>query len=120
MIIVKKRIKNQKFNKEKIFREKNKVYLQTRNFNIKNKIKKLKYTAEDLFKIIKNIQNTAYELNILNFKIHNVFNVSLLNKTDERVSLTKTLKIKARKKEYKIKEILKERKNKEKKKFLIS
>ena len=87
---------------------------------MKNEIKKLKHTAESLFRVIKNIQNTAYELNILNFKIHNVFNASLLSKTDERVSLTKTLEIKARKKEYEVRKILEERKNKKKKEFLIS
>ena len=113
-------MKNQKFKKEKIFREENKVYLQTRNLDIKNEMKKLKHTAKDLFRVIRNIRNIAYELNILNFRIHNVFNASLLNKTDERVSLTKTLEIKARKKEYKVKEILEERKNKRKKEFLIS
>ena len=120
MIIAKKRIKNQRFKKEKIFRKEDKVYLQTRNLNIKNEIKKLKHTTEDFFKVIRNIRNTVYKLNISNFTIYNVFNASLLNRIDERVSLTKTLEIKARKKEYKIREILKERKNKRRKKFLIS
>ena len=115
LIIVKERIKDQKSKKEKIFKKEDKIYLQTRNFDMRNKIKKLKHTAENLFKIIRNIRNTVYELNISNFKIHNVFNASLLNKTDERVSLIKKLKTKARKKEYKVKEILKERKNKRKK-----
>ena len=87
---------------------------------MKNEIKKLKHTAESFFRVIKNIRNTAYELNILNFKIHNVFNASLLSKTDECVSLTKTLEIKARKKEYEVEKILRERKNKRKKEFLIS
>ena len=80
----------------------------------------MRYTEEDFFKIIKNIRNTVYELNILNFRIYNVFNASLLNKIDKRVSLTKTLEIKARKKEYKVRKILKKRKNKRKKEFLIS
>ena len=111
LIIVKKRMKNQKSEKEKIFKKRNKVYLQTKNLNIKNEMKKLKHTAEDFFKVIRNIRNIVYELNILNFKIHNVFNASLLNKADERVSLTKTLEIKARKKEYKVREILEKRKN---------
>ena len=77
-------------------------------------MKKLEHTTEDLFKVIKNIRNIVYELNISNFRIHNVFNASLLSKTDESVSLTRTLEIKARKKEYKVKKILKERKNKRK------
>ena len=83
-------------------------------------MKKLKHTAESLFKVIRNIRYTTYKLDILNFKIHNVFNAFLLNKADESVFLTKTLEIKTRKKEYKIREILSERKNKEKKEFLIS
>ena len=84
---------------------------------MKNEMKKLEHTVE---RVIRNIQNTAYELNISKFRIHNVFNALLLNKTDKRVSLTKTLEIKARKKEYKVREILKERKKKKKKEFLIS
>ena len=87
---------------------------------MKDEMKKLNHTAENLFKVIRNIRNTTYELNILNFRIYNVFNVSLLNKANERVSLTKTLKIKAREKEYEVREILKERKNKGRKEFLIS
>ena len=83
-------------------------------------MKKLRHTTEKLFRIIRNIQNTAYKLDILNFKIHNIFNAFLLKKADECISLTKTLEVKTRKKEYEIREILKERKNKKKKKFLTS
>ena len=87
---------------------------------MKDEMKKLNHTIKKSFKIIRNIQNTTYELNILNFKIHNVFNASLLDKTNKRVSLIKTLEIKVREREYKIKEILKERKNKKRKEFLIN
>ena len=120
LIIAKKKIKNQKFEKERIFKKENKVYLQTKNLNMKNKIKKLKHMTESFFKIIRNIQNTAYKLNISNFRIHNVFNALLLNKIDESVFLTKTLKIKAREKDYEVREILRERKNKKRKEFLIN
>ena len=113
-------MKDQKSKKEKIFKKENKVYLQTKNLDMKNEMKKLEHTAEDFFKIIKNIRNTAYELNISNFKIHNVFNASLLNKTDKSVSLTKTFEIKTREKKYEVKEILKERRNKKKREFLVS
>ena len=61
-----------------------------------------------------------YKLKISNFKIYNVFSVSLLNRADLSTFLTKILKIKARKKKYKISEILKERKNIRRKEFLIS
>ena len=83
-------------------------------------MKKLKHTAKKLFQVIRNIQNTTYKLKISNFKIHNVFNASLLNKADLSTFLTKTLKMKARKKEYKINEILRKRKNIRRKEFLIS
>ena len=69
LIIVKKRMKNQKFEKKRIFREENKVYLQTRNFDIKNEMKKLKHTAEDFFRVIRNIQNTV--LRTEHFKLQN-------------------------------------------------
>ena len=120
LIIVKERMKDQKSEKEKIFKKEDKIYLQTRNFNMRNEMKKLKHTAESFFKIIRNIQNTVYELNISNFKIHNVFNASLLNKTDERVFLITTLEIKTRKRKYKVRKILNKRKNKRRKEFLVS
>ena len=83
-------------------------------------MKKLEHTAKKSFQMIRNIRNTTYKLKISNFKIHNVFNVSLLNKADSSTSLTKTLKVKTKEKEYKISEVLKERKNMKRKEFLIS
>ena len=113
-------MRNQKFKKEKIFKKEDKTYLQIRNLNLKEEIKKLKHIAKRLFRVIRNIRNTTYKLEISNFKIHNVFSVSLLNRADLSTFLTKTFKMKARKKEYKISEILKERKNVRRKEFLIS
>ena len=83
-------------------------------------MKKLKHTAKELFRVIRNIRNTTYKLKILNFKIHNVFSASLLNKADSSTFLTKILEIKAKEKEYEISEILRERKNMKRKKFLIN
>ena len=83
-------------------------------------MKKLKHTTKKLFWMIKNIRNITYKLEILNFKIHNVFSASLLNRANLSTSLTKILKIKARKKEYKISKILRKRKNMKRKEFLIS
>ncbi len=119
-MIAKKKMRNQKSEKEKIFKKEDKVYLQIRNLNLKEEMKKLRHTAKESFRVIRNIRNTAYELKISNFKIHNVFSASLLNKADLSTSLTKTLRIKTKEKEYEISEILRERKNKERKKFLIS
>ena len=96
------------------------MYLQIKNFNLKEEMKKLEHTAKKLFQMIRNIRNTTYELKILNFKIHNVFSAFLLNKVDSDTSLTKTLRVKTKKKEYEISEILRKRKNKKRKEFLIS
>ena len=87
---------------------------------MKDEMKKLDYIAEKLFRVIKNTRNTTYELDISNFKVYNVFNAFLLDKADECASLTKTLKVKVREKEYKVRKILRKRKNKGKKEFLIS
>ena len=120
LMIVKEKMRSQKSEKEKIFKEEDKVYLQIRNFNLKEEMKKLRHTAKESFRMIRNIRNTAYELEISKFKNHNVFSASLLNKADLSTSLTRTLRIKTRQKEYEINEILRERKYKRRKKFLIS
>ena len=106
LLIVKKRIRNQKSEKKKIFKEEDKVYLQIKNLNLKKEMKKLRHTAKELFQVIKNIRNTTYKLNILNFKIHNVFNAFLLDKTDLNTFLTRTLRVKTKEKEYEVSKIL--------------
>ena len=120
LMIAKEKMRSQKSEKEKIFKKEDKVYLQIRNLNLKEEMKKLRHTAKESFRMIRNIRNTTYELEISKFKIHNVFSASLLNKADSSTSLTKTLEVKTRQKEYEINEILKERKNKKRKEFLIS
>ena len=120
LIIVKEKIRNQRFKKEKIFKKEDKIYLQIRNLNLKEEIKKLKHTTKKSFQIIRNIRNTIYKLKISNFKIHNVFSTFLLSKADLSTFLTKILEMKIREKEYKISEILKERKIEKRKEFLIS
>ena len=120
LIIVKEKMRTRKSKKEKIFKKRNKVYFQIRNLNLKEEMKKLEHTAKESFRMIRNIRNTIYELEISNFKIHNIFNASLLNKADLNTSLTKILRMKTRKKEYEISEILRERKNMRRKEFLIS
>ena len=120
LMIVKEKMRNRKSEKEKIFKKENKVYLQIRNLNLKEEMKKLEHTAKESFQMIRNIRNTTYELKISNFKIHNVFSASLLNKADSNTSLTKILKVKTKEKEYEISKILRKRKNMRRKKFLIS
>ena len=120
LMIVKEKIRSRKSEKEKIFKKEDKVYLQIRNLNLKEEMKKLKHTAKESFRVIRNIRNTAYELKISNFKIHNVFSAFLLNKVDSSTFLTKTLRMKTKEKEYEISKILRKRKNMRRKKFLIS
>ena len=120
LMIVKEKMRNRKSEKEKIFKKENKVYLQIRNLNLKEEMKKLEHTAKESFRVIRNIRNTIYELKISNFKIHNVFSAFLLNKADLSTSLTKILRVKTKEKEYEISEILRERKNMRRKEFLIS
>ena len=120
LMIVKEKMRNRKSEKEKIFKKEDKVYLQIRNLNLKEEMKKLRHTAKESFQMIRNIRNTTYELEISNFKIHNVFSAFLLNKADLSTSLTKILRVKTKEKEYEISEILRKRKNKKRKEFLIS
>ena len=120
LMIAKEKMRSRKSEKEKIFKKEDKVYLQIRNLNLKEEMKKLRHTAKESFWVIRNIRNTAYELEISNFKIHNVFSASLLNKTDSSMLLTKILRMKTREKEYEISEILRKRKNMRRKEFLIS
>ena len=120
LMIVKEKMRNRKSEKEKIFKKEDKIYLQIRNLNLKEEMKKLKHTAERSFRVVRNIRNTIYKLKISNFKIHSVFSAFLLDRTDSSTSLTKILKVKIKEKEYEISEILKERKNMRRKKFLIS
>ena len=83
-------------------------------------MKKLKHTTKKSFQIIRNIRNTIYKLRISNFKIHNVFSASLLNKADLSTLLTKILKMKIKEKKYEISKILRKRKIKRRKEFLIN
>ena len=96
LMIAKEKMRSRKSEKEKIFKKEDKVYLQIRNLNLKEEMKKLRHTAKESFRVIRNIRNTTYELEISKFKIHNVFSASLLNKADLSTSLTKTLRIKTR------------------------
>ena len=82
-------------------------------------MKKLKHTAKESFRVIKNIKNTFYELKILNFLIHQTFYEVLLTKTDSSTSLTKSLEAKVRKKKFEVKKVLEKRTRRDKKKFLI-
>ena len=106
--------------KERIFQKEDKVYLNIKNLNLKDEMKKLKHTAEELFLIKRNIKNVTYELRISGTKIHKTFNANNLILTNSAISVTKRLKVKNKKKEYEINKILSERKMKERTKFFIN
>ena len=82
-------------------------------------MKKLRHTAEKSFRVIRNIKNTFYELEILNSSIHQTFYEVLLTKTDSSTSLTKSLEVKVRKKKFEVEKVLEKRTRRGKKKFLI-
>ena len=42
-------MRNRKFEKKKIFKKEDKIYLQIKNLNLKEEMKKLKHTAKKLF-----------------------------------------------------------------------
>ena len=113
-------MKKQHPGKERIFQKGDKVYLSTKNLNLKNEMKKLKHIAKESFLIQRNIKNVVYELCILKTKIHKTFNVNSFILTDTVISVTKKLKVKNKEKKYEVNKILKERKRKERTEFLIN
>ena len=49
LMIVKEKMRNRKSEKEKIFKKEDKIYLQIRNLNLKEEMKKLEHTAKKSF-----------------------------------------------------------------------
>ena len=106
--------------KERIFQKGDKVYLNTKNLNLKDEMKKLGHTAEGPFLVERNIKNVAYELRIPGTKIHKTFNANSLTLADPAIPVAKRLGVKNREKEYEVNKILGERKMKERTEFLIN
>ena len=74
---------NSKRKNASLLKEKNKIYLLTKNFKKKNKNKKLNLIKIETFCIKKVKKSKIYELNLLkNVKIHLIFNISLLKLID--------------------------------------
>ena len=117
--ILKEKMRTQHEGKERIFNSGDKVYVQTKNLKLKDEMKKLRHTAERSFRVIRNIKNTFYELEISNSSIHQTFYEVLLTKADSSTSLTKSLEVKVRKKEFEVEKVLEERTRRGKKEFLI-
>ena len=113
-------MKKQNSKKLKTFQKDDKVYLNIKNLNLKNEMKKLKHIAKELFLIKKNIKNVIYELRILKTRIHKTFNVNSFIVADLIILIIKRLNVKNKKKKYEINKILNERKYKERTKFFIN
>ena len=96
------------------------MYLNIKNLNLKNKMKKLKHIAKRLFLMKRNIKNVIYELRISEIKIHKTFNANNLILTNSTILIIKKLKVKNKKKKYEINKILSERKIRERTEFFIN
>ena len=120
LILTREKMRKQNPGKERIFQKENKVYLSIKNLNLKDEMKKLRHTAKGPFLIKRNIKNVAYELRILETKIHKTFNVNSLIMTDLTISITKALKVKNKEKKYEVNKILEKRKVKRRTEFFIN
>ena len=91
----------------------NKIYFFVKNFEKKNKSKKLKFVKIEAFFIKKIKEFKNYELNLFkNAKIYSIFNIFLLKLIDFNTFIQKTFHYKKQKeKEFEIKEILKKKIN---------
>ena len=113
-------MKRQNSEKKRIFQKKDKIYLNIKNLNFKDEMKKLKHTVEGPFLVKRNIKNVAYELRISGTKIHKTFNANSLTLADSTISVAKGLEVKNREKKYEVNKILNERKVKERTEFFIN
>ena len=102
---------NKKRKKGPQLKEKNKVYLLTKNLTTKRSIKKLNYNKVEPFLIRAVKRSVNYELSLLkNTRIHSVFHINLLKSVDLSTFIQKGFHFESSEKEYTVKEILK-RKN---------
>src|ERR1700733_14207066 len=70
---------NSKRFRKPLLQKKNKIYLLRQNIKTTRPSDKLNHKKLKLFKILRNIKNTTYELHLLlMMKIHSVFHISLL------------------------------------------
>ena len=83
-------------------------------------MKKLRHIAKESFLVKRNIKNVIYELRISEIKIHKTFNANSFTLTDLTISVIIKLRVKNKKKKYKVNKILKERKRKNRIKFFIN
>jgi len=89
-------------------KEKNRMYLLTKNLKIRKKSKKLNHVKIESFFIKAVKESINYELDLSkNAKVFLVFHISLLKSVDSSTSIQKTFHYKAQEKSwYEVKEIL--------------
>ena len=110
---------NKKHRNTLFFKKKEKVFLLQQNIKMKQSNKKLNHKKLRLFKIERKIEKLSYRLKLSHkIRIHSVFYISLLKKTNQNIEQYWT-KIKIDKKEYKVKYILKKQKISRKVYYLI-
>ncbi len=92
-------------------KEKNKMYLLTKNLKIKKKSKKLNHVKVESFFIKAVKESVNYELDLpKNVKVFLVFHMSLLKSIDLSTSIQKTFHYKSQEKNrFEVKEILKKK-----------
>jgi len=89
-------------------KEKNRMYLLTKNLKIRKKSKKLDHVKIESFFIKAIKESINYELDLSkNVKVFLVFHISLLKSVDSNTPIQKTFHYKAQKKsQYEVKKIL--------------
>ena len=101
---------NKKRKKDPQLKEKNKIYLLTKNLMTKRLTKKLNHTKIEPF-FIKAIKGSvSYELSLSkNIRIHPIFHINLLKPADLSTFIQKEFHFENSEKEYTVKRILKKK-----------
>ena len=98
---------NKKRKKDSQLKEKDKVYLLTKNLTTKRLNKKLNHTKIELFFIKAVKESVNYELSLpKNIRIHSIFYINLLEPADSSTSIQKKFHYENSKEEYTVKKIL--------------
>ena len=105
-----KKYVNKKRKKDSQLKEKNKVYLLTKNLTTKRSTKKLNYNKIESF-LVKTIKESInYELSLFkNICIHSIFYVNMLKSADSNTSIQKKFHYENSEEEYTVKRILKKK-----------
>ena len=98
---------NKKRKKSPQLKEKDKVYLLTKNLTTKRPTKKLNHTKIELFFIKAVKRSVNYKLNLLkNIRIHSIFHINLFESADLNTFIQKDFHFEDSDEEYTVEEIL--------------